>query len=676
MADNKNQTIFQKLGGILMGTQSSTVNNYSTPAFRGNTVDDKVLYSTNDKDDYERKLTQLRQQKLLNYQWLKAGVDTTAESIAGYTAIKLMYRDADLMDGTPEIGAALDIIEEEVCTPTSDGSILSIYSKSKRIKSILEDLFINRLNIHIMLPMIVRDMCKYGNCFMLLNVDEKNGVLGWKKLPVYEIDRVENGFSSKYSAPSVGNYNSVNNTDEVSFIWNGHNESMPYKSFQMAHFRLLNDSFFLPYGVSILHKARRAWRMWSMMEDSMLIYRLDKSIERRVFKIFVGGIDENDVKAYVEQIANNFKRTPIVDPQTGQVDLRKNFLDVSSDYFIPVRTENAATPIETLQSATWAQQTDDIDYMQNKIFAALRIPKTFLNFQDAQGKGQNLGFVDIRFSRMITRIQQFVISELNKIAMTHLYLLGMGDDVTNFSIMMNNSSTQVESQEIDMLTKKASLASQLLADPGIGVPLYSLHKTLKDVMNMSDAEIIDMMNEIRLEKAMAAELASTQNVIKKTGLFDKTDRIYGDFDALYGQGQQQQAQAPDAGPGGGGFGGGAPIGGGGGLPPIGDMGAEEGDMGGVEGDVDMSAAGDVDAGAEMQPSDGGAPAPTDDNNQPSEPLQEHKKIKSFVEQYLDMLAEKSKDKEIDDVNDLDLFNSDKKMEQVFSRIDEITNLEV
>lgn len=337
-----------------------------------------VLYSTNDKEEFDAQTLKMKQQKLLSFQWVKAGADSAMESLAGQNAVKLMYRDCDLMETFPEIGAALDIYAEEACNINSKGKMLNIYSKSPRIKAVLEDLFINRLQINTTLPMICRAMCKYGNEYRLLNIDLDNGVMGWKRIIPYEVDRIENGYTTSSAAANMTLSTTNLKPDEVQFIWLGHNESMPYKEWNVAHFRMLQDSFFLPYGTSILHKARRAWRMLSMMEDAMLIYRLDKSVERRVFKIFVGAIDDADVPAYVQEIANNFKRTPIIDPQTGQIDLRKNFMDVSTDYFIPVRREDAPNPIETLQAAQNPTAMDDIQYMQNKIFAALRIPKTFL----------------------------------------------------------------------------------------------------------------------------------------------------------------------------------------------------------------------------------------------------------------------------------------------------------
>ena len=372
MAEQHKPTIFQRLNTLLFGNDSgvsSEMTKYNSP--NSNDYGDAILFSTNDKNEYERRLAQYKQQKLLSYQWVKANNDSATDNLPAQTAVKLMYRDADLMDGTPEIGAALDVISDEATTVGSDGQMLHIYSKSKRIKSILEDLFYNRLNIHLTLPMIARALTKYGNEYMLLNIDKDNGVKGWRQLPVHEMTRVENGFSVA-NAPYAKTIRQVGEqrTDETLFIWEGHNESMPYKKWQVAHFRLLNDSFYLPYGCSHLHKARRAWRMWSMMEDAMLIYRLDKSVERRVFKIYVGAIDDQDVPAFIQKMANNFKRTPIIDPQTGQVDLRKNFLDTSTDFFIPVRDPNAPTPIEALPSAQNATSMDDLQYMQNKMSIA------------------------------------------------------------------------------------------------------------------------------------------------------------------------------------------------------------------------------------------------------------------------------------------------------------------
>lgn len=677
---NNNLTIFQRLNNVFRGTGRDNISPdvITTPPGMGDAAN-RVLFSTNDKNEYERKLNTYKQQKYLAYQWKKVGADNAMESLAGYTAVKLMYRDADLMDGSPEIGTALDIISEETCPLTSKGKMINVYSSSKRTKAMLEDLFVNRLHIYTDLPMIARHLAKYGNTFMFLNIDKDNGIMGWTMLPVYEMDRVENGFTASYAISSTINNKDVR-PDEVRFVWNGHNENNPFRNWQVAHFRLLNDSFFLPYGVSMLHKARRAWRMWSMMEDAMLIWRLDKAVERRVYKIFVGGINDTDVEAYVQQIANNFKRTPIIDPATGQIDLRRNFLDVASDYFIPVRREDAPNPIETLAAANSQVQMEDVEYMQNKMFAALRVPKTFLNFQEAQGKGQNLSIMDVRFSRMINRIQQFLLMELNKIAMIHLYIMGLTDEIGNFQLSLNNPSAQIEAQELEDLTKRITTMQTALADPGTGIPMMSMHKALKEIMKMSDAEIKEMFLEIRFEKAMAAELAATANIIKKTGMFDNVDRIYGDYEAMNGGGQtQQQGEGEEDGLGGGGGGGlGGGIGGdlGGDMDmDLGEPGAEGGgDLGGEAGETDMGGAPAADGGEPlMENRKRRRPVLTENKSK------KHLITKSFTERYFDMLAEHSKKTEeiVEEIVDFNGKNAtmEDRIRQVCSTIDNLINEE-
>ena len=674
MADNNNLTIFQRLSQVFRGTGKNSV----SPDIITNSPYDndanRILYTTKDRADYERKLNTLKQQKYLAYQWKKAGADNAMESLAGYTAVKLMYRDVDLMDGTPEIGTALDIISEETCTTDSKGKLLHVYSQSKRTKAILEDLFVNRLHIYTDLPMIARHMTKYGNTFMLLNIDKSEGIMGWTMLPVYEIDRLENGYGSAYSI-GTGTGNRDIKPDEVSFVWNGHNEGIPYRNWQVAHFRLLYDSFFLPYGVSLLHKTRRAWRMWSMMEDAMLMWRLDKAVERRVYKIYVGNIDDADVDAYVESIANNFKRTQIIDPETGQVDLRKNFMDIGSDYFIPVRTENAPNPIETLTAANSQVQMEDVEYMQSKILTGIRVPKTFLNFQEAQGKGQNLAVMDVRFARMVNRIQQFLLMDLNKIAMIHLYIMGMTDDIGNFTLSLNNSSPQIEAQELEDLTKRLTAMQTAVADPGNGIPMMSLHKALRDIMKMSDSEIKDMLQEIRMEKAMAAELMATPNIIKKTGMFDPVDRIYGDFDAMNNPNTPTTVQQNDDG----GLGGGGGMGGLGGLGgdmdmDLGEPGTEGGsDIGGEMGETSMGNAPAADSGAPLMEAKSGK------GRKNGRKQARIKAAKSFTEKYFEMLDESQKRAEssLSELVDFDGRNAtvEKTISEVFNQIDGLVTKE-
>lgn len=633
----KSGTVFQALDKAITGNwnpQDTVMPHVNTYDMSGMGKD--VIYRTSDKEDYLSKKLELQQNKYLKDRWIKANVNLSVTAYAGLNNVKLMYRDADLMDAFPEIGAALDIVSEESTITNDKGMIVNVYSKSDRIKSILEDLFVNRLNIQLTGQMIIRAMCKYGNQFMLLDVDNKNGVKGWKQMPVFNMERIENGIQNPYGAGASIAVNGItkDNADmSTQFIWlDDNNSQIPFRDWQIAHFRLLTNSLYLPYGVSYLNAARRHWRMLSLMEDMMLIYRLERSIERRVYKIFVGAIDDADVQAYVERIANEFKRTPIVDPMTGQIDLRKNILSVDQDIFIPVRDENAPTPIDTLSAAQNMTALDDIKFVQNKVLTALRIPKSFLNFEEAAGEGKNLALMDIRFTRTVNRIQQAFLMELTKVASIHLFLLGFNDELNNFTLSMNNPSTQAEGLEIENMQKKIDAVRDAVSDPGNGLPVMSQTRALKQIMKWSEKEIKENLEEIRLEKGIAAELEKTTQIIKKTGIFDTVDRIYGEPGAEYMDDQQGQ----------GGMGDNGGMGGGGAAPPPPPMGGE-GDMGGDLGG--LGAPGDDGSGGDIAGAEGSMPTAdmSTDPNAPMEAVNRKKPLiseqKNVFDEYMKMLNE-------------------------------------
>jgi pyrimidine operon attenuation protein/uracil phosphoribosyltransferase len=266
----------------------------------------------------------------------------------------------------------------------------------------------------------------------------------------------------------------------------------------------------------------------------MLIYRVTRAPERRIFKIFVGNIDEKDVPAYVNQIANNFKRSPVIDQNTGQIDTRYNQMAQDQDYFIPVRDANAPSPIDTLPGATNLSEIADIQYLQKKLFTALRVPKPFLGFEEANGEGKNLALQDIRFARTINRIQQSMLQELNKIAIIHLYILGLEDELENFTLTLNNPSTQAEMLKVEQTQLKVTLYKDAVSDAGNGFGAMSMTRAKKEILGMSEEDIRNDLEQQRLEKAAAAEMEQTANVIKKTGMFDRVDKLYGDFSTLTG----------------------------------------------------------------------------------------------------------------------------------------------
>jgi hypothetical protein len=334
---------------------------------------------------------------------------------------------------------------------------------------------------------------------------------------------------------------------------------LEFNSWEVAHFRLLGDDRKLPYGTAMLEKARRIWKQLILAEDAMLVYRTSRAPERRVFKVFVGNMDDADIQPYVQRFAQQFKKDQVTDPQTGNVDMRFNQMAVDQDFFVPVRDPASPNPIETLPGATNLSEIADIEYIQKKLLTALRIPKAFLGFEEVVGDGRNLSLQDIRFARTINRIQKSMVAELNKIAIVHLFLLGFEDELNSFQLSLTNPSKQADLLTIDVWKEKMLLYKDAVTKVE-GIAPTSQTWAKKHILGFSDEDIKLDLQQQRVEKAVAAEIEATPNVITHTGLFDNIDK-------LYGNGPSSGTTSPPAE--GGGFGadlGGAPPAGGE-LPP-------------------------------------------------------------------------------------------------------------
>jgi hypothetical protein len=562
MAKKDNLTVYQKL--FTMFGQGSGP---KTPKY---TFDKSDLITTKSREDYEREKLEGQQQNYMQAQWARVDNELYQKAVYYETSRIASYMDYEAMEFTPEISAALDIMSEESCTLNEQGRVITVRSESKRIKNVLEDLFENILDLNTNLQMWTRNTCKYGDNFVYLKIDRTKGVLGASQLTNVEVERDEVGGLTPHA--QAGQLDETPKKKEVKFSWK--DKGMDFNAWEIAHFRLLGDDRKLPYGTSVLEKVRRIWKQLLLAEDAMLVYRVVRAPERRVFKVYVGNIDDKDVESYVQKVANKFKRTQVADNNTGQVDLRYNTLAVDQDYFIPVRDMNASSPIETLQGASNLDQIADIQYIQRKMVTALRVPKPILGFEDAQGEGKNLALMDIRFARTINRIQQAMIQELNKIAIIHLYILGFEEELNNFKLILTNPSTQGEMLKVEQWKEKVLLYKDLVtAVDGIAPTSHTWAK--KNIFNFSNDEIVSDLEQQRLERAAAAELENTPNVIKKTGYFDKIDRLYGEIDTPE---EQEPAEGGEEG----GFGDEGGFGGGGGGFGGGDFGGGE-DFGGEEG---------------------------------------------------------------------------------------------
>ena len=422
----------------------------------------------------------------------KAHSDVYNSTLSAYGSYDRMARYSDFseMEATPEISSALDIYAEECVSPDVEGQTLHIYSENRMIKKILSELFYDVLNIDFNLVMWTRNLCKYGDFFLFNDIHPEYGVINCFPIPIAEMER-EEGFDP--DDPGAARFRWVTQGNRVLENW------------QVSHFRLLGNDAFLPYGASVLEGARRIWRQLILIEDAMLVYRVIRSPERRVFYIDVGNIPPENVADYLEQAQSSLKRNAVVDKSTGQVDLRYNPLSVDEDYFLPVRGGESGTRIDTLAGGSNTTAIEDVEYIQKKLFAALKIPKAYLGYDEDIGAKATLAQEDIRFSRTIQRIQKTIISELNKIAMIHLYTHGYTEeDLLNFELKLSNPSSIAQQQKLELIRTKFEISGS--APEG----LLDREWIRKHILDLNDDEIARIERGKEKDKLRDMELEGVQ----------------------------------------------------------------------------------------------------------------------------------------------------------------------
>jgi hypothetical protein len=359
----------------------------------------------------------------------------------------MRYQDYQEMETYDIISSALDVYADESVSPDEKGRVLHVNSDNERIKQELEELFYNTLNVEFNLRSWTRNAVKYGDAFLFHDVSPEHGVVNVFPIPVNEIEREEN-----YDAndPFAVRYRWVTMQNRILENW------------EVSHFRLLGNDMFLPYGASVIESARRIWRQLMLLEDAMLVYRITRAPERRVFKIDVGNVDPSEVEMYMEEQRRNLRTNQVVDPTTGRVDLRYNVFSIDEDFLLPVRGKESGTNIETLQGGQNTAAVEDVAYFQKKLFAALKVPKAYLSYDDETSSKASLAQLDIRFSRTIGTIQKTMLAELNKIAIIHLYACGFtGDDLLNFTLNLSNPSTVAQQQKLELWRTKFEIAGSV-----------------------------------------------------------------------------------------------------------------------------------------------------------------------------------------------------------------------
>jgi intein/homing endonuclease len=469
-------------------------------------------------------------------------IDLYDLTVDGY---KNYATDSIIVHNTPEISSALDIYSEECVSQDVEGNVLHVYSENRMIKKLLHELFYDTLNIDFNLAMWARNLCKYGDFFLFNDIHPEFGVVNVFPIPIAEMER-EEGFDPE-------------DPGAVRFRWVTQGNKM-LENWQISHFRLLGNDAFLPYGSSVLEGARRVWRQLILIEDAMLVYRVIRSPERRVFYIDVGNIPPENIADYLEQAQTSLKRNAVIDKTTGQVDLRYNPLSVDEDYFLPVRGGESGTRIDTLAGGSNTTAIEDVEYIQKKLFAALKIPKAYLGYDEDIGAKATLAQEDIRFSRTIQRIQKTIVSELNKIAMIHLYTNGYKDEsLLDFTLKLSNPSSIAQQQKLELIRTKFDIAS---AAPEGFVDKEWIRK---HIIDLNDDEIARIEKGRVKDKLRDMELEGVQ-------LPQQNQLLFGDEGETQEDNQQSDSSDSDL---------------------FGSSGGDEGESGGDEGE---SGLGDIFSG--------------------------------------------------------------------------------
>ena len=397
-----------------------------------------------------------------------------------YNAGRLeLFSDYEAMDLDPILASALDIYSDESTMKNENGDILDIRSDNEQVREVLHNLFYDVINIEFNLWPWIRSMNKYGDFFLKLDIAEKYGVVGVEPMSPYAVSR-EEGVNPDLPHEVTFNVEDGNKTTS----YNKNQNTL--KNYEVAHFRMLTDSNFLPYGKSMIEAARKIWKQLTLMEDAMLIHRIMRAPEKRIFKIDIGNIPPAEVDNYMQQLINKMKKTPYIDQNSGEYNLKFNMMNMMEDFYLPVRGGDSGTQIESLSGMEY-NAIDDVEYLRNKMMAALRIPKAFLGYdENIEGKA-TLAQEDVRFARTIERIQRIVLSELTKIAIVHLYTQGFDkEDLVGFELDLTNPSIVYEQEKVALWNEKISLAESMK-----GTKLISEDWIYKNIFNMTKDQVND-----------------------------------------------------------------------------------------------------------------------------------------------------------------------------------------
>jgi hypothetical protein len=422
-----------------------------------------------------------------------------------------LFQDYELMDSDPIISSALDVYSDESTVDNIENEILSIKSDNNKVVEILHNLFYDVLNIEFNLWSWIRNLTKYGDFYLQMDILDKHGIVNVKPLSPYEMVRLEdhdpeNPTKVEFELQGMGSSNYTSRAGEKVVLQN----------YEVAHFRLMSDSNFLPYGKSMLEGARKVWKQLTLMEDAMMIHRIMRAPEKRIFKVDIGNIPPNEVDNFMQKIINKMKKIPVIDQSTGEYNLKYNVESTTEDYYLPVRGSDSGTSIETLPGLTNDNAIEDIEYLRNKMMAALKIPKAFLGYEEGVGSKATLAAEDVRFSRTIERLQKIIVSELSKIAIVHLYTQGFDDsDLIDFDLELQNPSMIHMQEKLELMTQKTDLATTIIENN-----IVSREWIYDNIFEFSDfekKEVFEQMVEDQKQKFRFEQIETEGNDPAESG---------------------------------------------------------------------------------------------------------------------------------------------------------------
>jgi hypothetical protein len=455
-----------------------------------------------------------------------------AQNASAYeVARKELFKDYELMDADPIISSALDIYSDESTVTNESGQILKVKSDNPKVVEILGNLFYDIMNIEFNLWSWIRNMTKYGDFYLHLDILDKYGIVNIKPISPYDINRLEDHDPEN---PKLVQFEIEG--ESAGYGKNQTHETL--ENYEVAHFRMLSDSNFLPYGKSQLEGARRVWKQLTLMEDAMLIHRMMRAPEKRIFKVDIGNIPPNEVENFMQQIINKMKKIPVIDQNTGEYNLRYNMESVTEDYYLPVRGGDSGTAIETLPGLTSDGAIDDIEYLRNKMMAALKIPKAFLGYEEGVGSKATLAAEDVRFARTIERLQKIICAELEKIAIIHLYTQGFEDaELINFDLELTNPSMIHEQEKLELLTQQVELSNTVMESK-----LFSrewIYDTIFEMNEGDKKEVFDQVIEDLKQQFRFEQIAMEGNDPAVTGEKDTASTEAGSDTFQFGESDGQ-----------------------------------------------------------------------------------------------------------------------------------------